>query len=325
MIKSFTVDNFKSLVNFNIRPAGLNLLVGNNNAGKTNICHALRFLGLTAKMSVDDAATECTAEPWNLLNVYLRKDTLNLSITCDLNYQEEAVSFSYELTLAAHKGLRLQNIRTFTVDSEILRISGERFADVVLLENKRGRAKLLHEVRFLKGHSSGAEALYVETMAPVDATMLFRLFDLETNPRSNIFKRYLSSWGYYNLDPTNLRSKHAKANDEFLDSKGTNLSSVLYTLHNVKPRIERKIIEAVRVLEPRLDLLSYQSPDPDHVYMYFEDGKGNKFGVDNISDGTLRYLAICYLITSLREQTSDRAGSPLIIIEEPENGVLSTI
>ena len=62
MLKLFRVSNFKSLINVEVRPTGLNLLVGPNNAGKTNLCHALRFLALTSRMSLDDAARHCTAE-----------------------------------------------------------------------------------------------------------------------------------------------------------------------------------------------------------------------------------------------------------------------
>jgi predicted ATPase len=320
MIKSFTVDNFKSLINFTFTPVGLNLFIGSNNAGKTNICHALRFLSLSSQMLLDYAATACTAEAWNLLNVYIRKDTATFLMTCDLSLGDEKLAFSYELTILSHTGKRLPRIRTFTVLSEVLRVSGEKFEDQVLIENNEGRARVLNEVNFLKKLSSGSEANYIETNAPVDSTVLCRLYDLELNARSILFKRYLASWGYYNLDPAKLRSNTASSNDFALDSTGSNLSSVIYNLHNARPRLERTIMEAARVLEPRLDLFSFQSPDPDHVYMFFEDGKGNKFGVDNVSDGTLRYLAICYLLLAGDEEKLS-GGAPLTIIEEPENGI----
>lgn len=321
MLNSFFVDNFKSLINLTFEPAGLNLLIGNNNAGKTNICHSLRFLSLTAQMDLYNAAENCTAEPWNLLNVYVKNKSLSFAVTCELPFENEILTFNYKLKLESHKALRLTNALIFTVESEELRVTGGKFEDVPLLLNDRGRVRLLHEERYKKGMSHGVELNYVDTKAPIETTMLFRLYDLETNPRANLFKRYLSSWGYYSLDPTSLRCKQARPSDAVLDSKGMNLSSVMYTLHNVNPRIERKIIEAARELEPRLDLLSFQSPDPEHVYMYFEDGKGNKFGVDNISDGTLRHLAICYLVITSRENHRNRPGTPLIIVEEPENGI----
>lgn len=194
MLKSFRVDNFKSLINLTFEPAGLNLLVGSNNAGKTNLCHALRFLSLSSRMPLDDAAAACTAEPWNLLNVYIPKQSLNLAATCELSLGDEILSFTYELTLVSQKGARVQTRgRPFAVSMEVLKLSGGKFADTLLLENKDGQVRLLHEKRFLKGLASGSEPVYVDTVAPTDATMLYRLYDLETNQRSNLFKRYLGS------------------------------------------------------------------------------------------------------------------------------------
>jgi len=321
MLKSFLVDNFKSLINVTFEPSALNLLVGSNNAGKTNLCHALRFLSLTTRMSLDDAAAACTAEPWNLLNVYIEKQSLSLAARCDLKLVDETLSFHYELNLASERAQQSQpRGRLFSVSSETLKLSGGKFADTVLLDNSAGNVRLLHEKRFLKG-SMPSEPAYVDTVAPTDTTMLCRLYDLETNQRSNLFKKYLGSWGYYNFDPIRLRSNQARAMDSSLESSGSNLSSFLFTLHNARPRIEKKLLEAMRLLEPRLDLFSFQAPDPDHVYMFFEDGQGNRFGLDNVSDGTLRYLAMCCLIIAGTEAGDDRGGPPVTVIEEPENGI----
>ncbi len=54
--------------------------------------------------------------------------------------------------------------------------------------------------------------------------------------------------------------------------------------------------------------------------MFFEDGRGNKFGLDNVSEGTLRYLAMCYLVLTGHDER-DGGWAPLMMIEEPENGI----
>jgi predicted ATPase len=198
------------------------------------------------------------------------------------------------------------------VHSESLKVTGGPFMDRVLLENTAGEVRLLHE----------GESRYVETTAPASATMLCRLFDLQTNRRANLFKRFLGSWGYYNLDPAELRANEAAPMQRVLEPAGSNLSSVLFTLHNEEPREQRRLVEAVKLVEPRLDLISFQSPDPDHVYMFFEDSQRHRFGVHNVSDGTLRYLAICVLLLASRPRDgADLPAPPLVMIEEPENGV----
>ncbi|HUV65082.1 MAG TPA: AAA family ATPase, partial [Sedimentisphaerales bacterium] len=71
MLKRFRVNNFKSLLNFEFRPVGLNLLIGSNNAGKTNLCSALRFLALSSMASTEDAILNAVGETWNLTNVHV--------------------------------------------------------------------------------------------------------------------------------------------------------------------------------------------------------------------------------------------------------------
>src|SRR4029077_5399968 len=297
-------------------------------------CQALRLVGLTSRMELDDAARACTAEPWNLLNVYSQSDTANFSIEAEITVENEKLAFSYTLSVSGKKQMLTGRplSRPFRVEYESLKVTGGVFDDTLLLENKAGNVRLLHEKSFLQAtsqliapskpsSSSTPNFSYVETFAPVETTMLYRLFDLETNRRANLFKKYLNSWAYYIFDPMRLRSSIATPMDRVLNSEGSNLSSVLYTLHNERQREKKKLIDAIRLLEPRLDLLSFQSPDPEHVYMFFEDATGHRFGVQSISDGTLRFMAITYLvIANRRSQESDRT-TPLIIIEEPENGV----
>lgn len=315
MLERFRVNNFKSLLNVEFRPAGLNLIVGANNAGKTNLCHALRFLALSSRMPLDDAARQCTAEPWNLLNVYAGDDSLDMEADCTLMSEDEPLRFTYRLRLTGEKNAGSKSVnRPFVVSSESLKLTGGGFVDQVLLENSAGDVRLFHE-------KSPYPDPYVRTNAPTTATMLCRLYDLETNRRANLFKRYLASWGYYNLEPAQLRSNIASPMDRVLEASGSNLCSVLYTLHNERPRDERKLVEAAKLVEPRLDLISFQSPDPEHVYMFFEDQQGHRFGVQNLSDGSLRFLAMGFLILAHRQESSTRPAPPLIMIEEPENGI----
>jgi len=310
----------------------MNLIVGNNNAGKTNLCQALRFLSLTSSMSIDEAAKLCTAEPWNLLNVYSPRDITNIEAHVTLDVEGEPLHFTYILTISRRRGVTdgKSFSQAFRVDYECLKISGGGFDDTTLLENKSGSVRLTHEKRYLQGiEQIGASErsripgyIYVETSAPPESTMLFRLFDLETNRKANLFKRYLNSWSYYSFDPEKLRSNLATAMDRTLETEGGNLCSVLYTLHNERPRDENKLVEAVRLLEPRLDLISFQAPDPDHVYMFFEDKQGHRFGVRNVSEGTLRFMAMCFVVIANRRTERDPdTTSPLIVIEEPENGI----
>jgi predicted ATPase len=335
LLKRFDATNFKSLVRTEFAPVGLNLLVGDNNAGKTNLCQALRFVALSATESLDYAAAQCTSEPWNLFNVYQKSSVAEFRVLANVDSEGETYQFDYQLQVSGRKSERLIS-KPLQLEYECLRVTSAGFESVILLENRAGEVRLLHERRFVLGPNQLAAPLsnkgtadpnYVETSASTESTMISRLYDLNTNKRANLFKRFISAWTYYNFDPERLRKNLASPMERSLKADGSNLSSVVFTLHNEKPRDFRKLLESVKLLEPRLDLISFQTPDPEHVYMFFEDQQGHKFGTNSVSDGTLRFLAMCYLLISNRQPQSPRGSTeaartvPLVIIEEPENGV----
>ncbi len=316
MLSRFRVSNFRSLINIDFRPTGLNLLIGQNNAGKTNLCLALRFVGLSSSSSLEEAALSALGETWNVTNVYLEDRSLEFEVEARLLDAEQYLDFAYSLKLTAERSAATSgSASALFVSEETLRATGGGFQQTSLLENRDGQVRLLHEKRFL---SKAASEHYVETTAPTDATMLSRLYDLDTNRRANLFKQFLQSWLYYSLCPYALRSPRVKLHRSLILHDGGNLSKTLFNCHNEKPRTERRIIEALRALEPKLDLLSYKSPDPESVFLFLEDKDGNRFSTQSLSDGTLRFLAMAYLIHACAEA---RAPKPLVVIEEPENGL----
>jgi predicted ATPase len=320
MLKEFRVNNFRSLVNVEFAPTGVNLLLGPNNAGKTNLCSALRFVGLSSFNSVDAAARQALGETWNITNVYVNDPGIQFEVGATLEESGQPLSFRYSLRLTSDRLRAAASGRAYSqglrVAEESLILTGGGFNSTVLLENRDGQARLLHEKRFL---SQAAGDHYVETLSPGDATMLSRLYDLETNQRANLFKEYLQNWYYFNLSPHALRSADVVFDEPIIRCDGANLSKVLFTLHNEQPRIERRVIEAVRQIEPKLDLFTFNAPDPESIFLFLEDEQGNRFSTQSMSDGTLRYLAIAYLVYAA---PSNRHGfRPLILIEEPENGL----
>ncbi|MGO8674390.1 MAG: AAA family ATPase [Limisphaerales bacterium] len=319
MLTRFRANNFRSLLNVDFRPSGLNLLVGPNNAGKTNLCMALRFLGRTSESTLDAALVAAIGERWNVTNLHVNNvRNLEFEVECDITFRGETLHFNYELRLESRRDEKA-GTELLEVSEEFLKASGGRFADTPLLENRAGRVRMLHEEGFAAGHPDSP--YYVQATAATNVTMLSRLFELENNPRAILFRRYLQSWGYYSLNPEMLRSPDVARDDGTLLSSGANLSRALFDLHNQKPRLERKLIEAVRKLEPKLELFSFSAPDPEHVHLFGEDEKAHRFSTRSMSDGTLRFTAIAYVILIAGQQAASDGFAPLIIIEEPENGL----
>src|SRR5208283_1067703 len=142
MLKRFHVGNFKSLLNVEFKPVGLNLLVGPNNAGKTNLCSALRFLGLTSSGTLENAAKAALGETWNISNVYVseKEKTIELEVEAVLSDQGEQLGFDYLLRITADRDTSSLK-QSLKVAEEVLKLTAGRFQQTPLLENRNGQAK----------------------------------------------------------------------------------------------------------------------------------------------------------------------------------------
>jgi predicted ATPase len=318
MIKNFFVDNFKTHVNTNYELHPVNLLIGTNNSGKTNLLQALRFLGLTSIFPLSKAATIAANEDWTLSNVYIDKKTMDFRLDADLMHEGENCSYQYELSL---RMLSVGEIKDgkgrIAIEQEKLTVKCPGHNPVQLIINKQGQIKLLNETRWKNNNPDN----YIETSAPIDATMLSRLYDLKHNPLANHFKQYLSSWLYYDLDPSGLRKPEARILESVLFSDGGNLASVLFNLKNGNERLYRKIVDLTRkTIDPRLEILSFFSPAENVVLMFAEDQDGHRFGPWSMSNGTLRFMALAYVLLS-NQFIPGLGEDRLTLIEEPETGL----
>jgi len=313
MLKRFRVSNFKSLLNVEFKPVGLNLLIGPNNSGKTNLCSALRFLSRASYESLEVAAKNAIGETWNIPNVYVSDSTMEFETDCSLRFAGERLDYNYTLKIDVSRLAEIAGAR-FQIVEESLSVNGGGFTNMPLLINERGKVKLFQEDLSEGGIPSRR---YVEVEVPRDATMLSRLYSTTANVHAVWFKSYLDSWCYYSLNPQSMRMSTVVRGTEVLVPDGCNLSQVFYAIHNRNPRLEKKIIDAVKELESKLDFFTYASPDPESVFLFMEDQNRNSFGVQSISDGTLRFMAMTYLVLTAAESKYQR----LTIIEEPENGL----
>lgn len=309
MLQEFRVDNYKSLINVIFRPQEMNLLAGLNNSGKTSLCQALRFVSATAIGSLDQCAN-MIAGPGGLTNFFFKKTTIDFFVRALISNQGEELRFEYELTLLPDTRSGIGT--TLKIEHEKLTVTGGKFENAVLIENTHNKVTLLNEKDCEKGHTN-----YIETASPQEATMLNKLYDLETHPRALRFKRYLSSWGYYDFSTASLKGLSHKPNEFFLSTDGSNLSSVIYRLKTSNERDYRKLLKFMQKIEPQLDLINFQIASENNIFMFFEDAEGHSLPVWNASSGTLRFLAMAYVL--LVQPVPDI--SPLLIIEEPENGI----
>ena len=310
MLQEFRVDNFKSLINIVFKPQEINLLLGKNNSGKTNLCQALQFVGASSLFALDECAEQVAGGRFGMTNLAFDKSTIDFYLRAKVPYEEEALVFEYELVISPPK----DGMGEVKVEREVLTVTGGKFDKTILLNNISGRIQLLDEKDFMDGTVN-----YFETSAPRDATMLQRLYDSETNSRANHFKRYLSNWICYDLSPTAMRESDYKPNDPILLTDGSNLASVIYLLKNSNERDYRKLVKVMQVIEPKIDFINFSVVSESVVGMLFEDSERYSLPFWKASNGTLRFLALSYVLLIQSQRVMD--SRPLFMIEEPENGI----
>ena len=98
MLIEFRVDNYKSLINGVFAPQGLNLLLGANNSGKTNLSQALQFVSGSAVVPLDQCADRAARGRFGMTNFTLDKSTIDFYVRAQVSFRDEELLFEYELT-----------------------------------------------------------------------------------------------------------------------------------------------------------------------------------------------------------------------------------
>lgn len=318
MLKIFFVNNFKSLMNLSFEPGPINLLIGINNSGKTNLCLAMHFLSLSSQTTIADAVL-LSAKTLSFPNIYSDEPTIDFKCNCELMDGGENYEFEYFLSINREQKIIPETGPVFEIKNEYLKITGGKFKEVLLLEHHFGLAKILNERDYLNTSTTN----YVETHLSPNNTLLYKLFEFESSRLANLFKKYLQSWTYFDIASSQLRRSDLQLNQFTLFSDGSNLTSVLYNLKTSHELQYRKILDMIKVIDPRIYVIDFiLPPGSERIYMYFVDEKGNKFDVNSVSNGTLRYLALCYVMVSNETMTTSwKMPPPVVLIEEPEDGI----
>jgi hypothetical protein len=293
----------------------------------------MRFLAWSTALSLDEAASTVLKENWNISNAYLPENG-NIEFEIDLTIHESGIdhAFSYRLQISAGRAA-LTGTQVLQVLRETLVVTSGDLPHVTLIENDKGAAQVLEEKSSLPPRASENPAVeglirhraskHLGMQVPREWTALAKLFDADANRLAVAFKQHLGKCWYYSLNPEAMRSPKATVESPVVMPDGANLGKVLFALHNENPRLERKIIDALKLVEPKVDLLKFYSRDPEFIFVHFEDKHGRPFSVQNMSDGTLRYLVLCFLLAvlDLGGPSKDPGGAPCILFEEPENGL----
>lgn len=322
MLKKLRLHNFRTYLNAEAEFGQRQLVIGKNNSGKTNLCLAIRFLGASAGSPLAEAVGACVpGGPPEFTHFAFNSNQTSFEMVCDLPFDGQMLSFQYTLSIeitgtTTGSSPGEQGVR---VTAERLVLTGERFKETCLLDNDGREARLLHEEQV----GREKEPYQAVTLAPKGATMLSNLYELETNRRAILFRRFLRSWTYFALSADSIRWGWREAGRTgALYADGKHVANSIFHLKNQDERRYRRLIERVAAFEEGLEAINFLVAPDQGVVPFVALNVRPRASWAGLSDGTLRALALSHLI-EVADAVRDTEGwpSPLIIIEEPENGL----
>jgi predicted ATPase len=297
MITHVRARNFKSLRDVDISLGPLNVLVGPNMGGKSNVLDLFRFLyecwfPQPAASGLGNALARRQG-----IDEILWKGSQDRLLSIGVEFVESTQAdrtFVYEIEmLGGHGGYAHIQKETLT-----LREGGEQ-RELIVTVGKGGR--------WLQNANSGklvavqAERSGMELAPP--------------NWDGYPLKFFAQNWRYYQLVPGLMRGVNQMVAGDELDSNGSNLSAWLMWLQTRSPEGFRRIAEAARDVFPEIrELLTWPTQQGTVYLASQEQGLLRPTPLFQMSDGELVFVAYLSLILA-----SDDLGGTLLFIEEPEN------
>lgn len=330
MLERVIIKNFRTIRKLEWKPQKLNVLVGPNNSGKTNLCYALRFLSAAMRHNaLDDAAREACGAPNHVACRFAQSVPVQFEIVAHASVgREQPYRLKYGLALNVEAvpphGATVLGVR----HERLERLDKPDWPPLVERDAETVRVISEHDYESLRGRPPEefrqelADSV-VEAETTLPGSMLPGIAINLGEPSPSALVRFLRNIHYFIMDASHLRRQAPITDTPFLTTHGENLSSVLYTLSNEHHETYQELLELVREIEPRLDNFEFIPHADDTVIaeVVFKHISGN-MTLSAMSDGTLLYLALCIIALQPRVKMPREFDRPsLVMIEEPENGL----
>jgi predicted ATPase len=290
VLQQCSIKGFKSIEDGDVTLGPLNVLIGANGAGKSNLASFFKMLRSLAVGAFQTFVGRSGGA--NALLYFGAKRTLRIESKLKLHLFDAEVNYDFRLEFGGGDVLAITNEAVNYRRSTT--VNGKKHFE------HRGRAH--PEVRF--------ESFFGEE-ARSDRSEFPALF------------RMLERCRVYHFDDTTAQSRirqHCDIDDNhFLHEDGRNLAAFLYKLHETMPTYYQLIIRHVRLVAPFFDtfILLPNALNPRTIMLRWREvNSDEEFGAHVLSDGTLRFIALAALLLQPPEDLP-----PVVFIDEPELGL----
>ena len=284
-------------------------VIGANGTGKSSLLDALSFLGDCLKEGVESACDKGHRGGFERL----RSKGVNEPIQFEVRYRDgekNSRPINYTLHIDVDENGRPQVVKERLRQRRIGQKSGQPYSFVDIV-NGDGVA--------WDGESS--ESAEGNTQVPVrmkdrQVLAISTYGTLTDHPRISRFRDFLGNWYLSYFVPHLAREPVMAGADAHLDREGKNLGKYLQFIKRSRPKEFKEMLKRISKKIPGIIDIKYDEAKNRQLFLeFYSKGFGDQpLYQQDMSDGTLKMLAYMLLM-------EDPSPSPLIGIEEPENGL----
>src|SRR3972149_6736000 len=292
-LKSLRVANFKSIREQTLELDSLNVLIGANGAGKSNLLSFFKLLNEMIGGRLQNHIEVQCGGPSSVLHYGPKRSP----------YIEAELIFSTDTGLSKYY-LRL----VFAAVDKLI------FAEEAIYFQSEG-----HMVPYEKVIEGGHRETALRALAD-------QASELGKTPPAKVIRRLLSMCRAYQFHDTSLssgmRNQVYAEDNKFLRPDASNLAAFLYGLQRDDPTCYSRIRKTVQQIAPFFDdfELDPSAVGGNNVRLNWRERDSDElFGPHQISDGTLRAIALITLLLQPRESLPT-----LPVLDEPDLGLHPT-
>jgi predicted ATPase len=289
--------------------SNLDVFVGANGVGKSNLYRGLELLQAAAMNDIGRVLAEEGMAQALWAGARQRKAPAQIVLSVGLAAAEQRhLQYDYEIVVGLPPPPPWNNTASFDLEPQI------KEETLVLLTRGRRTRLLERKGRLVMARSEDDGWAAVDIDLLESETVLGRLEDSARFSELDLVRRTLRAWRFYHQVRTDagspLRRPCVAVATPALASDGANLAAVFATLAHVR-QDTLELDGAVAAAFPGAELVIPKPGRTADFAMVFPEFPQRQFAAAELSDGTLRFLALAGALLAYRLP-------PFIALNEPE-------
>ena len=282
VLKSIKISGFRSIKEMSLELRPLNILIGANGAGKSNLIAFFKFVNelMGGRLQQHIGATG--------------RATGNLHFGPTITPQLGA-----KMVFEVDNGTDTYYMRLFHAAGDSLIFAEETLA--------------FHEIGYPRPRAVSLGSGHQETRIINEAE--------EGGPIARTLRNLLNRCRVYHFHDTSPTSRVRQycylGDNRWLMPDAANLAAILYALKSNREKVYRRIVATIRQVAPFFEDFDLEPTDSRDIILNWRHRKSDLiFGPHQLSDGTLRAICLIALLLQPKENLPY-----LIVVDEPELGL----